>query len=76
MDRPAPLGSVAIIPDGDRWSVVLNRPGRAETLLQCNDRAQAVAKAGDLAALLDLPLLAVGSEPEEATGAPIPQTLR
>ena len=72
----AVLGSVAIIPDGDRWSVVLNRPGRAETLLQCGDRAQAVAKAGDLAALLDLPMPAVGSEPEEASGTPIPQTVR
>ena len=76
VDSPPPLGSVAIMPDGGQWLIVLNRPARAETLLVCMDRAQAVAQAGELAALLDLPLLAVGAEPEEASGAPIPLKVR
>ena len=76
MDRPAPLGSVAIIPADDRWAVVLNRPARVETLRSFPDRAQAMVQASQLAALLDVALIAVGSEPEEFSGTPIAQTVR
>ena len=76
VDRPAPLGSVAIQPDGDRWNVVLNRPARAELLRSFPDRAQAMTQAAQLAAMLDLALVAVGSEPEEFSGAAIPQMVR
>lgn len=71
-----PLGSVAIVPDGDQWAVVLNRPARAEVLRTFPDRAQAMVQAAQLAAMLDLALLAVGGDPEEAGGAPIAQTVR
>ena len=71
-----PFSSVTIVPDAGQWLIILNRPAKAETLLACSDRAHAVTKAGDLAALLGLPMVAVGCEPEESSGAPIPQMVR
>ena len=71
-----PLGAVAIVPAGDGWAVVLNRPARAETLRTFTDRDQAVHSAGHLAEMLDLPLLAVGVEPDDASGAPSPFPMR
>lgn len=71
-----PLGSVAIVPAGDQWAVILNRPARAEVLRTFPDRAQAVHSAGHLAEMLDLPLLAVGAEPDDASGAPSPLPVR
>ena len=70
------LPSVTIAPDGEGWSVILNRPARAQVLRTFPDRAQAMAQAAQLAAMLDLALIAVGSEPEESSGAPIPQMVR
>lgn len=70
------LASVAIVPAGDGWAVILNRPARAEVLRTFPDRAQAMAQAAQLAAMLDLPMLTVGSEPEEASGTPVPQLVR
>lgn len=72
----APLGSVAIVPSGDEWNVILNRPARAEVLRTFPDRAQAMVQAAQLAAMLDVALITVGGEPEESSGVPIPQLVR
>ena len=71
-----PLGSVAVVPAGNAWAVILNRPARAEVLRTFENRDQAVHSAGHLAEMLDLPMLAVGAEPDDASGAPSPFPMR
>ena len=61
----AALGSVSVSRQGSGYAVTCSRPGRADTRRGFTDRAQAVLHAGQMAAMMDLPLVQVGAEPEE-----------
>ena len=61
------LGSVTVARDGSAWAVICNRPGRAEQRRGFTDRSQAVLHGGQMAAMMDLPFVTVGADPEEMT---------
>ena len=75
MSGPA-LSAVSVVPAGDRWAVEYLCPGRAEVRRTYTDRADAVLHAAQAAAMMGLPLVTVGDEPDDSGGTPLPLALR
>lgn len=68
VDRQA-LGSVRLEPfdlsGADGWRVTVAKPAAAERTLPFTDQTQAILFAGQIAALLDLPMIDLCGEPDQ-----------